>query len=285
MVFSQALVPEEELGRAVVDDGERKPVREARLQSLACESGGEVSGTDGVSGVRKHSGMVGVRLLLRAVDSLLGEKVRPLAAEPVRAVGVVDVHKKVVFCRFCHELLRPFLPLLRAHVDKTRFDALDSPFLIERENLVCISLTALMVDIQEDADIVLLAVLYDGLQVESRVARAWLSGGRVGDVHLARIGFLGECLAIPSPVEDHIVYAHGLAVVYHLVGFRGGDCGLAHGGAGLYPLRVFYGARLAEIVGQVIVDHQVAGFVGQTDDPPAARQPVIPLGLTAQSDL
>ena len=157
---------------------------------------------------------------IQAVDAFLGEKVRPFAAQTVRAVGVVDVYEQVVFGSFCHEVLRPFLPLLCPDIDKARLDAFDPPLLVEREDVVGVSLAALAVDIQEDAYIMLLAVLYDGLEVESGMVWTRFPRGRICDIDLARVGFMGGSLAVPAPVEYHVVYAHGFAVVYHLVCFR-----------------------------------------------------------------
>ncbi len=78
----------------------------------------------------------------------------------------MHIDHQLIFRRFAHGIVQPGGPLLRTDIHESILDALDTPFLKQRQDLVQLLLQSTSIHIEEDTDILRSSVANHLLQVE-----------------------------------------------------------------------------------------------------------------------
>ena len=200
-----------------------------------------------VSRPRDHAGeQVGQRLLVRrprlvTTNAFCRQKVRVSALHARHSVFVVHINDHLVLGALADRVMQPRGPLLRTVLNEAKLYPRDAPVLVNRQQLVELTLKMSAIDVEDHADAVLLGVLQNFLQVEAAAGNRT----RIGVFPVLRPIPTGVKLDVFQPVLDGKIHAVDAALSRerHLTNHL----------AGLDPARVGDLRRRIEVEHQIII--------------------------------
>src|SRR5580698_2406868 len=162
------VVPENPLKRAIADNGHGQLMSMGVLQAWRVVADRVVSRA-GQKSREWNSGVV-LRCwkVLVAANTFNGEEVGIGAGVSGGSIGIVDVEHQVMLCGFAHSFCKPRGVLLCAYGYKSDLDALQPPFLIEREKNIALFFGLFVVNVNPDADPMRAAITRNVLNAQRR---------------------------------------------------------------------------------------------------------------------
>ena len=178
----------------------------------------------------------------------------------------MNVDHELMFGRFLNGFMQPGGPPLWPHVDEAEFDTLQTPFVIEREQFVRMSLQVAMVDVHEHTDTALAGIADHLVQVQTALRPIRIDADPRG----VRVGTAVR--TVPFPVELDVLEVVLFREVDARLAADRAERDFAQHLAGLDPGGVGKLARVVEIENEIVVLQQLARAVGHHDNPPRRRQ-------------
>lgn len=167
---------------------------------------------------------------LISANPFLRQEVRVRAAESGRTVLVVDINQKMMLRAFPDRAVHPARPVKGTDVNKTEFDSLQTPFLVERKQFVQLTVKRALIHVNEDADPFLFRVSQDFLKVQiaARIASRINGDSRCVRGH-------GVLVAVPAGIEVNVLNIVRSSEIDEFFASRGGKRRFAHDSARFDP--------------------------------------------------